>query len=91
MTFRAVDQGEAAQADFVQCARMADLVPISRLKKDVQREAAAARQASTRQPCEGCGETILVSDTAPPGVPRICTHCHAKVKAIANRAQGPRA
>lgn len=88
MTMRPVDQVEAAQADFVVCMRQADLMPISSLPPQVQPLAREERQRSTRQPCESCGETILVSDAAPPGVPRVCTHCHQGIKRIAARAAG---
>ena len=90
MTFRPVDAAEAAQADFVVCMRMADLPAISALPPAVQGLAAEGRRNSTRQPCESCGETILVSNDAPAGPPRICTHCHQGVKRIAARAAAGR-
>lgn len=88
MTFRAVDPLEAAQADFYVCFRQADLPPISGYPPAVQRDVAQNRQTSTRQPCESCGETILVSADPPPNVPRICTHCHESVRRVASRMFG---
>ena len=91
MTFRAVEQAEAAQADFVVCFRLKDAPPISAYPKAVQAEVAAGRQVAIRQPCESCGETILAAPDNPPGIPRICTHCHNKVQELAKRATMGRA
>lgn len=88
MTMRAVGPEEAAQADFAVCSRVLDLVPISRFPVSMQALVAENRQNSTRQPCENCGQQILVSSTTPAGPPRICTVCHEGVKEIANRAAG---
>lgn len=91
MSLRSVDQAEAAQADFVACFRVADLPAISAFPASIQAEVRENRRHSTRQPCEKCGETILVSAGNPAGIPRICTHCHEQVRQLATRAAKGRA
>lgn len=88
MTFRSVDPLEAAQADFLVCMRVTDLIPISSLPPQVQPLARESRQNSTRLPCESFGEPILVGNDAPPGPKRVCTYCHQGVKRVAERMFG---
>lgn len=90
MTMRSVTPLEAEGADFVVCVRVADLGPISGYPKHVQELVREVRNRSERMACQGCGEPVLVDVTVVPvAPPKVCTHCMASIKDMADRAAKP--